>query len=144
MPKPSLSKKEEAALRAVRDMLAGGLIEHEPSPDISWRDGPVQAFVMTMKRLFNMGETAGATECGSVACIGGWMGAMMGMDHEESAEFVMRYEDRGKFKTLFYPPAIYDYALIKPTHAVKAIDNFLANGNPRWAAILPASLKEEA
>ncbi len=131
MPKPKLTKKEEAALMTVRDMLDRGLIEHKKLPDNLPYD-PRSFFSLTLKRFFNMGTGASPKECGTVACIGGWTGAMMGMTIDEAGDFVSKYEHRGKFKDLFFPSRDLKYEKITPKHAVKAIDSFLETGKPNW------------
>ena len=143
--KPKLTKKELGALRAVRDMLDTGLIErNRPTTGIWIRDH----IALAMKRIFDMSIPLKTTNCGTVACIGGWTGAMMGMSPANAENFVTNYNEGGKFHELFYP--VYNskltahYGKIKPEHAVKAIDNFLATGNPNWMKVLPVELRKYA
>lgn len=138
MPKPRLSKTELKALVNVRDMLASGVIEYDRKaaglPQMA-RD----YFAMGLRRIFNMEVPAETTECGTVACIGGWMGAMMNMTPQEADDYVNE-NDSGKFGELFYPfggenaakAGGMDYSKITPVHAVKAIDSFLKTGKPNW------------
>lgn len=140
--KPKLTTKERGALVAVRDMLASGEIVHKRNAD-SLPGSMREHFVIGLKRIFNMGCTAEATECGSVGCIGGWMGAMMGMTIDEAADFVAdaqagddNYwnENKGnKFSDLFFPPAKINYERITEKQAVRAINSFLKTGKPNWA-----------
>jgi hypothetical protein len=100
---------------------------------------------MAMKKIFNMDTATRTTECGSVGCIGGWMGTMMGLGVEDACDFVLGYMNRGRFKELFFPPTPKDkhgepvedyYDKITAAHAVKAIDNFTKTGKPKWETIL--------
>lgn len=133
MAKPKLTKKERAALVVVRDMLDSGLIEHKR--DVSTFNDCFSEQVYRAKRFFNMSLAVGDSGCGTVACIGGWTAATMGLEPDEAAAFVMRYSERGKFSELFYPPPAIDYEKITPAQAVKAIDNFLRTGKPRWSSV---------
>jgi len=93
------------------------------------------------KHSFNMGAVCNVARCGSVACIGGTMGQIMGID---AFSYVLRKDTLGApISNLFFPPQKYDFSKITPAQAIKAIDNFLATGNPLWSKILPKKLIEK-
>lgn len=142
MAKPRLTKEERKALVQVRDALANGMLEHRRNFDAL--PGAERGFFsFSLRRLFNMGCPARETQCGTVACIGGWMGAFMGKSPSEAYEFVDIHEE-GKFGELFYPFSVTDdqrreksnYEAITPKQAIKAIDNFLKTGKPNWQRAL--------
>lgn len=135
MAKPKLTKKERAALTAVRDLLDGGLLEYQR--DVSGFSRWSLDAVYRIRRFFNMSVAIGEADCGTVGCIGGWMAANMGLTPSQAQAYVYGFEGRGKFNELFFPSVDNDtsYAKITPRQAVKAIDNFLKTGNPRWASI---------
>jgi len=137
MAKPKLTAKEEKALREVRAALAAGHIVHrrESALDkISRRFE--QAFGSAPAKFFNMGTAASDRECGSVGCIGGWMAASMGKSKDEAQDFV---NIDSKFGELFFPgggTSNWEYDHITEKHAIKAIDNFLKCGDPKWLQVL--------
>ena len=75
-------------------------------------------------------------ECGTV---GGWCGLAMGMTKEEASSFVKQQDfDETNLRPLFYPNLDQNrWNLITTEDAVKAIDNFLETGDPRWQNICP-------
>jgi len=95
-------------------------------------------------------------DCGTTACIAGWMGVFMwdkppviGEKHIVSAEnqeritnFVNDFDkDRGTRRyaavcELFYPSAVSSYSRITPQHAVQAIDSILETGEVNWRHIM--------
>lgn len=114
-----ISKREFGALRRVRDGLRSGRYVH--TPNVS--DPP-----KTRKRLFNMKYDSASTNCGTAACIGGWMAKEM---RKSAFDCVMNAE--GSLKKLFFPQINYDrWDDITPKQAVTAINNFLKTGNPKW------------
>lgn len=64
--------------------------------------------------------------CGTCMCIGGYIEEKLGHDLHEHEYVAM--------DCLFYPRTLIrgDWSSIKPREAVKAIDNFIATGNPHW------------
>lgn len=131
-----ITQQEYEALLAVRDGLASGALVHEL--DYSSCPGA---------RRFNM-ETTGkySPDCGTVACIGGWMYAAMHNNEitesdfgrlspavERQANYVSSSSPMGR---LFYPPVTYDYHTITTEQAVKAIDNFVEHGDPHWSLVM--------
>lgn len=96
---------------------------------------------------FNMEVACKVSGCGSVACIGGTMAQIMGMEPDEAVSYVHLRDphENGQIpiSRLFFPPQEYDFGKITPAHAVKAIDNFLATGKPLWNKVLPKSILEK-
>lgn len=103
-----LTEAELAALIEVRNDLATGRIK---APN------------------FCMSSACYREGCGTVACIGGWMGLKLGMDERKARDFV----DNPRLEKLFYPYGIMSWGQITPSQAVRAIDNFLATGDPNWS-----------
>lgn len=86
-------------------------------------------------------ETAILTrDCGTVACIGGFM--VLAHNHlqpkvrlntsqeRDVAKYVMRRYSPALYKLLY--PKMDTASKITPQQAVVAIDNFLATGDPKW------------
>lgn len=101
---------------------------------------------------FNMAVVCRQNECGTVGCIGGTMGIVLGL---YPMEYVAANNSRmgrlayppGLFENhptrrsaalhdLFFPPEKYAYSTITPQQAVKAINNWLKTGKPMWAKVL--------
>lgn len=126
-----ISIKEMNALRKVRDGLREGRFRHVTSPELD-----EDAKVKKDKPLFNM-EKACATgyECGTVACIGGWVALQMKIAPEEAAKYV--YDGRStSLDKLYFPDVVKEWDLITPKKAAKAIDNFLTTGDPQWRKVV--------
>lgn len=115
---------------------------------------------------FNMGHQCraesvpdiGYYDCGTTACIAGWMGIFMwdkppviGKKHivsyanqERITDFVNDFDkmrgSRGNTPVgeLFYPSIVDDWQSITPQHAVQAIDSILETGTVDWHRIVYA------
>lgn len=129
-----ISQTEYEALVKVRDGLAAGLLVHKvldyPNEQIYVRHCPTEDVI----GYFNMNYEGQG--CGTVACIGGWMAASMGIDQQDYVQ-----STGGSLRGLFYPPMMddlehADYEDITAEMAVKAIDNYLRTGNPFWREVL--------
>ena len=118
-----LSFAEFGALLGARTLLATGALVHGTKPD-----GKIHAF--------DMGFACRTKDCGSVACIGGTMAQIMGMNDDDAVSYVADKEAYDPIGKLFYPPDNIIYETITPRQAIKAIDNFLATGKPLWNKIL--------
>ena len=108
-----LTKEVLDALLWVRDALDSGKLRHE-------RDGGD----------FNMRHWLRVcSDCGTACCIGGWIEI-----HTET-EF-SHHSDTERLQDLFFPgyasDDTYDLRVITPQQAVRAIDNFIATGDPNW------------
>jgi hypothetical protein len=114
------------ALLSIRAMLDVGALAYDGKADIE-----------PAVHKFNMGIAALKHDCGTVGCIGGYVGLLNGMTAGLAADFVGGV--RGALYALFYPSyrgRECTYADIKPAQAVKAIDNYLSTGKPRWHEVL--------
>ncbi|WP_316200975.1 MULTISPECIES: hypothetical protein [unclassified Bradyrhizobium] len=118
---------EHKALLEVRELFANGAFHHDHEMNFGQPNG------------FNMECLFDKRECGTTACIGGWMWAVMKRDGATESLNGSRYvkDDRSyRLQFLFYPPLddlngmTYDY--ITPGAALSAIDNFLSTGEPNW------------
>lgn len=133
-----VSQKNYEALLEARELIANECVKHDDGGD-GWRE----------KTGFNMNKTCTTHSCGTVACIGGWMGlslygandlisAGMKPTHNQirrTRDFVEDGGDRGEFYDLFYPPSSLYYDHIENSEAVKAIDNFIQTGHPDWEKV---------
>lgn len=83
--------------------------------------------------------------CGTIGCIGGHMGVIMGKSFGEATTYVggQLFGPSGQHSPalhpLFFPSLSFEkWDKITPRKAGKAIRNFLKDGKPRWAAVLGA------
>jgi hypothetical protein len=126
--KLGISFQELGALLGVRNMLAAGLLI--PNAD-DYPDG---------SHVFSMHHPGMVYGCGSVGCIAGSMAILMG--HKQPMTYTNQFDQdslRGKDKiaALFYPraPNAAMWSDITPKMAVRAIDNFLNYGDPKWGTV---------
>lgn len=118
--KRGITFQEMGALLGVREMLARGLLK---DPGALHEDGAHDFNMNIPCRLDG--------HCGTVACIGGTMALLMGQ--LSPSRYVAGGGLNGKLGRLFYPDtALVQWQSITPAQAVRAIDNWLDNGNPRW------------
>lgn len=132
--------QEHMALLAVRAALAEGVLDMHPEPDPDGVEAVDDAHTFHMSCVMDKGH------CGTVGCIGGYMAFIMGRgdeyvrDHVRWGE-VPSYARDGmcspSLSPLFFPPNGKDWPSATPKVAVKAIDNWLKDGNPRWSKLLP-------
>jgi hypothetical protein len=118
---------EHKAILEIQDLFANGVFHHDAEAEADNPNG------------FNMDYPECSTECGTTCCIGGWMWAAMHRDkstNSPTAGHYVKTDRSAALKPLFFPPLddIDDmaYADITPGAALKAIDSFLATGNPEW------------
>lgn len=119
------------ALLSVRAMLDVGALAY---------DG--YANVKPNVHKFNM--SLGATEyrCGTVGCIGGYVGMINGLMADAAADFVGSSDSKSGLHALFFPSyqsRECSYSGLTPAQAVQAIDNYLSTGRPRWHEVLGTS-----
>ena len=82
--------------------------------------------------------------CGTIACIGGTMGQIMYPgDLNKAHRYVMGIEEGEPIHRLFFPDYRINYEKITRAEAVKAIDNFIAKGDPKWMSIVHKSKVHE-
>jgi len=103
---------------------------------------------------FNMNTTSSGDEyeCGSVACIGGWVSffmqgnkftkeSIMKIDHVIADNYVLKSRSTS-LERLYFPELKNNtedadfYQAITPGEASQAIQNFLETGDPDWDSIL--------
>jgi hypothetical protein len=130
--------REHLAVLAVRHALETGVLDMHPvlHPD------DVNAF--DNKHTFHMSCSMDKAHCGSVGCIGGYMALVMGVnsrsyvtDHIKWGHMAEPEACSPSLTPLFFPPLGRDWPSATPKVAVKAIDNWLKDGNPRWGDLLP-------
>jgi len=130
--KLGISFVELGALLGTRAMLEFKVLE----------DGKELEVPNKKSHLFNMTQICKTAGCGSIACIGGTMAMIMGL---EPTSYVRNAE--GELKQLFYPHyrtgklegiELYSWGRIKPAEAIKVIDRFLRTGKAEWQKVLGA------
>lgn len=134
--KLGISVQELLALLGVREALERNLIKHNPKPTrVSPGMLSVPAPDNNASCRFNMSYAGNAADCGTVACIGGWMALAM---NKVPTTYVSEQSEQDGLYNLFYPRSLRDnghdlhWSLITPKHAVKVIDHFLATGKADW------------
>lgn len=131
-----ITQKEHDALVWTRDQLAKEAIKYDPH--ISDEPG----------NTFNMVSVVVGNECGTMACIAGWMGIYMlgikpdakGVYHVNTCaindqvrkEFSKHSSHKGPLSELFCPPNDENYAEIDAAWAVSTIDHYLETGVIDW------------
>lgn len=128
----NISFSEWMALIGVRVMLDSGALKMVPK---------VGTVVSAMKFLhkhsdahvFHIGNAMTKAHCGTVGCIGGYMGEMMGKNGD-----VFVKDSGGELNDLFYPPQWANWNRINNAVAVRVIDNFLTTGKANWEEVLAA------
>lgn len=90
---------------------------------------------------FNMDCWHAATECGTVACIGG-TAEMLGRLPANSLRTAMSINRR--LRDLFYPQGLCGWAEITSDQAAMALRSFLTTGNANWREACPMLLAESA
>lgn len=129
---------ELGALLGVREMLRTGVLAF---------DGEKECEASVHK--FHMGTSGEQYSCGTVGCIGGNMAMLMGIKPHNYGTYVDERYARDNLvdyngnmirspslAPLFYPPLGLNWDKIGPKQAIKAIDNWLKTGKPKWNAVL--------
>ena len=119
-----ISQAEYEALQVVRDGLASGRFVHTSEAPIG--DDVEQ---------FDMHATCERNDCGTVACIGGWVGLAMGKGRYESDRYVWAAEG-GPLNNLYFPANVASWDYITPDVAARTITTFLDSGEINFAAHL--------
>lgn len=81
---------------------------------------------------FNMGDWCTRNECGTTACIGGWVALFTGRDPKNYVHSAV-----GAMRELYFPKADDGHLLgtmnqITTDQAAIALRNYLTHGEPRW------------
>jgi hypothetical protein len=90
--------------------------------------------------LFDMNNGCKKNECGTVACIGGYVAeAKYSTIAQRDGYVMMKDDDRASLYKLYFPRCLKPYEWDKITlgDAVKAVHNFLLTGKPSWKKIRP-------
>lgn len=135
---------ELGALLGTHALMTSKVIHHDPKAD----NGPIP----TDDHTFNMGISCRTQGCGSVSCIGGTMGLIMGMNQHDASRYVNYTKDGGiytltdnerhhspRLKTLFMPHIIDSdcWPLLSTRVVLKVIEHFLATGRVAWEKFTP-------
>jgi len=77
--------------------------------------------------------------CGTVVCIGGFVGLMHDMSHAEIGHYVMHETASGPLGELYYLPRYYpvEYGDITPAMAAEVTRHFLLTGIVDWLLVVP-------
>jgi len=139
--KLKITLDERAALIKVMGWLKDGVL-HE---DINGATGK-----------FNMNTKCNALDCGTVACIGGWVYLAMQkiaiyaktpspVILAKACDYVGSHKSP-ELHGLYYPYQVKkDWGTITSAEAAQAIRNFLTSGDPQWASIVePTDLYHES
>lgn len=130
-----ITQDELAALIETRNDLATGKLQHVAPEHFNIKDSD-------RNRKFNMRVGYDIKGCGTVCCIGGDMSARLNIPYFGRSSYVSSHSSPA-LRPLFYPKV--DNSLwgdITPEQAVKAIDNFLKDGNPRWGYVITENTNE--
>lgn len=131
--KRGVTFQELGILYGVRTMLDMGLMGHA-----AWNKNTGNVVrIDPNKHDFNMQLACAHRDCGTVTCIGGAMGLLMGIDPGYSIQSYVDHKRSASLQCLFYPDTNLEWQAATPEVAVMAIDNWLKDGNPRWAKLLP-------
>jgi hypothetical protein len=142
--KKNLRKTHYAALVKVRNGLKSGRI-------------PEDHFNMGV--IVSSGDREIQGHCGTVGCIGGWMGIYLSRQYSvalkdycalkngyDLEDFVVDQSRTYGYRDLFFPHVLDDldisWSAVTPGMAVDAIDNFLNTGKPDWEKVVRVHLPE--
>ncbi len=138
--KRGISFVELGAMLGVRELLKQGLMEFTGSAH-----GMIGG-----QHEFHMACTIQEDgDCGSIGCIGGTMGMLMGMGRNQAHNYVMSHhsddymagrkpgDPKSPLTNLFYPPMSRNWNKATPAKAIQAIDNWLKTGKANWLKLLP-------
>jgi len=89
-------------------------------------------------RHFDMSTWGTARSCGTVACIGGWAATYARKSGMLDVAIQQIVNERPRaLENLFYPFVLgMSWRHVKPEQAVRAIDNTLYTGTPRWRQVM--------
>lgn len=124
----NITEAEHIALQAVAAGLASGFYRHFVSEDKYKPQG----------KCFNMDVSFDDNSCGTVACIGGWVGLEMGKSPYSAHNYVMLIEEDHSLYDLYFPTKIKIWDEITPAIAAEAIYQFLDGKPVDYAALLAA------
>lgn len=136
-----ITLEERAALLKVKSFLRG--LEN-PKDITSDRNHSSFEAIQPHEAKFSMNSAIKCYDCGTAACIGGWMSLYMSgvklkktISVPESVLGTTRlyvYRIKGSLRDLFFPPNKSDtfYNAITPEQAREQITHFLRTGTTKW------------
>ncbi len=129
----NITAKQLAALQKVLVLFETDTIEHVRQNDIEYLELPDDEFndVCVFTGHFNMGEWFDVAECGTVACIGG-TAELITCD----GDLFKNWTHHKGLHDLFCPLDCESFDSVTPSHAARALRNFLTTGTPSWKAVL--------
>jgi len=110
--------KDRAALIEVLRRLEAGELQH------------TDPWCSTIPNGFNTQTTGKKQDCGTVACIGGWVAFLTNRD---SDAYVKRAKDN---LCRLYWPDVESMAAISVAQAARALRSYLTTGQPNWKAAM--------
>lgn len=113
-----VTAEEHTALIKVLGMLERGELVHDASS-------------VRISHGFNMGVWG--HDCGTTACIGGWVASLIGKIQED---YVCGVPKDHCLNRLYWPEEGVDvpnFSAVTPTQAAFALRSFLSTGKPNWA-----------
>lgn len=122
-----ISTEEYTALKQVLQMLESGEIQTlDPNKRVDRQQVPKGLWMATSSTF---------TACGTAACIGGWVAALMRVDMDSYVNRYHCYSVYGEspLNELYWGHVEGDTTT---KQAAQAIRNFFVTGNPMWAAVL--------
>lgn len=121
-----ITDQEYCALNEVREGLCQGRYHHALSREKA-----------THACSFNMHQSMSTTHCGTIGCIGGWMGMVMGKDVPGSNQYVRENRNQSaRLRRLFYP-SMPDplWWHLTPERSAQACANFLHGKADPWEGL---------
>lgn len=137
--KLGITFQELGALLGTEAMLKEKIITHNRKIDSGYE---MRTAAIGGRHVFNMASACVTNEeCGSVACIGGTMAMIMGMDEDAADAYVHGYEYDENLGALFFPQTapggyVEGFAKITAKQALQAIANYKRTGKPNWRKVL--------
>lgn len=138
--KLGISLGELLALLGVQAALKAGLLVRQKAPNRSWRIDP-----LPHHHGFTMSQPMRAGKCGTVGCIGGYMGLTAGKSIDgnphspDSIAYYLGRQGNAKLYDLFYPLqgcTSLRYDNITVPQVLEAIANYLKHGSAKWDKVL--------
>ena len=132
--KLGISFAEYGALLGTRAMLANKALTYVYVRENDMGEYDYEEKLDENRHKFTMGCILESKGCGTVGCIGGHMGLILGKAHIDD----YTADTDNVLNALFYPPHRYNYDKITADYAVKAIDRFMqGHVTDPWNGLLP-------
>lgn len=123
-----ISEQEHAALITVLGMLERNELVHHIAPIIG-----ESGFAPTIPNGFNMECSGAQTDCGTMACIGGWVAILMGRRDKFINQYVNTRNPNSKIGRLYWGCT---GSATTVEQAATALRNFLTDGDARWNEVI--------